>query len=188
MFPALVVQQAGLGVETADNMNTYVGSGGALLANLQSFVGITGSTVYTVGNVAPGDGGQGMWTWNAGLTSGNNVNSIIPFGSVQGGWQRVASDSVVGDTYQYAQPATGFSIAAGSVGTLILNPAGTLAAGTVTFPASPSDGQTFRISTSQTITALTLAGATISNAVTTLAAGAVTGYKWVAAASSWFRA
>jgi hypothetical protein len=191
MLPALIVQQAGIGVETADNMNTYVDSGGALLANLQNFIGIPGSTVYIVGYNVAGDGGQGMWTWNAGITSGNNTTSVFPNGSVLGGWQRISYD-VPQPVDVYATPVTGFSITATPVAlvpsqTLILNPAGTLAAGTIIFPSGVSDGYKLTISTSQTITALTLSGATISNAVTTLAAGAVVSYIWVAQANSWFR-
>ena len=50
-------------------------------------------------------------------------------------------------SYDYQAPATGFSytFAAGTQ-TLILNPAGTLAAGTITMPAAPADGMTIRFS------------------------------------------
>lgn len=88
MIPALAVQQPGLGVVTADNLNTYV-QGGALLSNLQAFIGVAGMIVYTTGYSAVGDGGQGAWTWNAGLTSGDNLSTVLPNGSVQGGWQKL---------------------------------------------------------------------------------------------------
>lgn len=91
MIPALTVQQPGVGVVTADNLNSFV-QGGALLANLQSFSGAPGMCVYMIGYTALGDGGQGMWTWNPTLNSGNNTTTILPFGSLLGGWQRLGLD------------------------------------------------------------------------------------------------
>jgi hypothetical protein len=91
MLPVLTVQQAGLGVITADNANTWV-QGGAFLANLQSFIGQPGMCVYMIGYSAIADGGQGMWTWNPTLTTGNNTTTVFPNGSVQGGWTRLSLD------------------------------------------------------------------------------------------------
>lgn len=88
-------------------------------------------------------------------------------------------------------PITGFTITIGNnTSTLILNPAGTLATGTITMPATPIDGQEVQITSSQTITALTVspnAAQTISNAPTTLTAGI--GYKFIyhVAGTNWFR-
>ena len=48
--------------------------------------------VYMIGYTALGDGGQGMWTWNPTLNSGNNTTTILPFGSLLGGWQRLGLD------------------------------------------------------------------------------------------------
>ena len=87
-------------------------------------------------------------------------------------------------------PLTGFNITVNSQSTsLMLTPAGTLASGTVTFPLSPIDGQQLTINTTQTVTALTLAGngKTISNAVTTLAAAGFVTYKYVDSTSTWYR-
>lgn len=92
MVPALAVQQAGLGVYTADNMNTAV-QGGVMLADLQSFSGVQNMCVYMIGYSAIGDGGQGMWAWNPTLSAGNNTTTILPNGSVQGGWQRMSLDT-----------------------------------------------------------------------------------------------
>ena len=92
--------------------------------------------------------------------------------------------------YALQVPTTGFNYAVSSgVGLLILDPAGTLATGSVTFPATPFDGQNFSISTTQTVTALTLVGgaATVKNAVTTLAAGATVTYVYAASNTSWYR-
>lgn len=96
MIPALAVQQNGLGVVNNDNMNTWV-QGGCLLANLQQFVGLTLMTVYLVGLAAPGDGGQGMFYWNATWTgTPDNVNSIQPFAVTVGAWLRLPNATGVG--------------------------------------------------------------------------------------------
>lgn len=88
-------------------------------------------------------------------------------------------------------PTTGFTITGANTSkTLILNPAGTLATGTITMPAGPIDGQEFRFSSTQTVTALTVspnAAQTISNAPTTIAPGQGFGYIFHTATTNWFR-
>jgi hypothetical protein len=61
--------------------------------------------------------------------------------------------------YDFQALTTGFTytFAAGTQ-TLVMNPAGTLATGTITMPAAPADGMTITITTTQQITALTIAG------------------------------
>jgi hypothetical protein len=63
--------------------------------------------------------------------------------------------------YDYQVSTTGFSytFAAGTT-VLVMNPAGTLATGTITMPASPADGMTITFSSTQTISALTINGNT----------------------------
>lgn len=193
MVPSLVVQQQGLAVVTADNLNTPV-MGGCMLADLQGFVGTSGMSCYMVGYAAQGDGGQGLWAWNAGVTSGNNTTTILPSASLLGGWVRLSWDYSPIIQYQYATPLTGTSVTIGASSNgspaqaLILNPAGTLAALAVVFPSSVVDGFKLTISSSQIITALTLSGAAISNALPAMAAGQAAAYVWVAQANSWFRA
>lgn len=93
--------------------------------------------------------------------------------------------------YSYQQPATSFNIIpAANVGFLILDPAGALLAGTVTMPASPSDGQTLRVSSSQAITTLTVtpnSGQSVSAPLTALAAGGCFGYIYRASNTTWYR-
>lgn len=63
--------------------------------------------------------------------------------------------------YDYQAPTTGFSYTfAAGTNVLLMNPAGTLATGTITMPSAPADGMTITISTTQEITALTLNGNT----------------------------
>ena len=91
--------------------------------------------------------------------------------------------------YDYQTPATGFSYTFTTSNTLVMNPAGTLATGTITMPASPSDGMTVTFSSTQTITALTVnanTGQTIRNAVTGMFAGQSCSYVYRAASTTWF--
>lgn len=93
--------------------------------------------------------------------------------------------------YTYSVPSTGFSITIfNGVRRLLLDPAGTLATGTVTMPSGPIDGDEVGISTTQTITALTVSGnsgQTIADTVTTLGVGGCVTFKWVAQTSKWYR-
>jgi hypothetical protein len=64
-------------------------------------------------------------------------------------------------TYDFQVLTTGFTytFAAGTT-TLIADPAGTLATGTITMPAAPADGMVITIQSTQQITALTIQGNT----------------------------
>jgi len=91
--------------------------------------------------------------------------------------------------YDYQVSTTGFSytFAAGTQ-VLVMNPAGTLATGTITMPASPADGMTITFSSSQQITALTMAGngATISGATTSMPAKSGVTYVYRATGTTWY--
>lgn len=88
-------------------------------------------------------------------------------------------------------PLTGFSIVLdASTQVLQLNPAGTLATGAVTLPATPVNGQTIEILSTATVTAFTLnpsAGQTIKNAPTTLTAGIGVALYYNKGITTWFR-
>ena len=88
-------------------------------------------------------------------------------------------------------PLTGFTQAFGnSTMTLILNPAGTLAAGTITLSALPSDGQVNCVFSSQIITSLTInvvTGQTINNGVTTFGANGKVCYTYSQNTGAWDR-
>jgi len=91
--------------------------------------------------------------------------------------------------YDYQVLTTGFTytFAAGTT-VLVINPAGTLATGTITFPAAPVDGMTVTFSSTQTITALTLSGnsKTIVSAATILPANQATTYVYRLSNTSWY--
>jgi hypothetical protein len=72
---------------------------------------------------------------------------------------KVDGNNGVLQSYDYQVLTTGFSYTFTSgITTLIAAPAGTLAAGTITMPGSPADGMVITITTTQEITALTIAG------------------------------
>lgn len=89
--------------------------------------------------------------------------------------------------YQVLTTAFTYTFAAGTQ-VLVMNPAATLATGTITFPASPADGMTVTFSSTQQITALTLAGngKTIVSAVTGMLANQATSYVYRLSNTSWY--
>jgi hypothetical protein len=93
-------------------------------------------------------------------------------------------------SYSYQVPTTGFAITiADNSSTLILDPAGTLATGTITFPANPIDGQQLVIMSTQTVTALTINGnsKTVKNAPSTIAANGALEWRYRSTGTTWFR-
>ena len=92
-------------------------------------------------------------------------------------------------SYDYQVPTTGFTytFAAGTQ-VLVMNPAGTLATGTITMPASPADGMTITFSSSKQITTLTMAGngANINTSISSLDAGQSVSYIYRATGTTWF--
>ncbi len=92
---------------------------------------------------------------------------------------RTAQHGIEGATsdiyYSYQIPTNGFSLTiADRRGNYVLDPAGTLATGTITMPANPVEGQMLCIRTSQEITGLTVSpnsGQSVAGNPTTLLAG-----------------
>ena len=74
---------------------------------------------------------------------------------------KIDGNNGVLQSYDYQVLTTGFSYTfATGITTLIINPAGTLATGTITMPASPADGMVITFTTTHEITALTISGNT----------------------------
>jgi hypothetical protein len=89
-------------------------------------------------------------------------------------------------------PLTAFTITPNdNVSLLFLNPAGTLATGTITFPAHPSDGGAFCWLSSQTQTAVTMTANTgqsvVGTAVTAGVAGTSYCWRYIATTATWYR-
>jgi hypothetical protein len=98
-------------------------------------------------------------------------------------------EDAAAEPFQYEVPLTAFVISARNA-FLHLNPAGTLATGTVLLPANALDGQKFGIVSTQTQTALTMTpaeGDTIANPATALVALAPLNWRYHKATSTWRR-
>ena len=90
--------------------------------------------------------------------------------------------------YQYVQPTSGATVAipAGVVVTTI-DPAGAIAALTVSFPSSPADAQVQFLSFTYAVTTLTLGGGAFANGVPSSAsAGSSWTFQYQAASGKWF--
>lgn len=97
-----------------------------------------------------------------------------------------------GRMWVYLAPLTGFTLALTPLQSAVsLNPAGTIAAGTVTLPATTVDGKVASIFTSNTITALTInttnSATFVPAVVTTLTAGSTVSYVYDKANNQWHR-
>lgn len=116
----------------------------------------------------------------------------IPGGNVSVGNFYVTAAQIAGvPGYTKSVPLTAFSLTFTNTQTdLILNPAGTLATGTITAAPMPSDGQRECVLSTQIVTALTWnanAGQTINNAPTALAANVPVCFTYSAANLTWDR-
>lgn len=91
----------------------------------------------------------------------------------------------------FQAPSEGFSIVVpNGVNVLIIAPAGTLTAGTVTFPGAPLDGQPLYFSSTKAVVTLTMtpgAGQTIIGALTAAVIGTGAGWVYRAVDKTWYR-
>ena len=94
--------------------------------------------------------------------------------------------------YLYTAPLTGFNQKIpGHINRAIIDPAGTLATGTITLSKGVADGQVLTIASNQAITALTIAasGCSLGNGMPTTIAAATgsIAFLWRAANNKWYR-
>lgn len=126
------------------------------------------STTAMVGAPIAGSGGNRVLTWH------NGVNWVV----------------LAGDTgYQFATPTTGGTVTlTTNENRCIIDPAGTLAALTISMVAAPFDGQSVDIKISQIITALTVSGNgnSVKGNPTSAAAGSVITGIYRAANTTWY--
>jgi trimeric autotransporter adhesin len=95
-----------------------------------------------------------------------------------------------GGTTDLTAPATGFTYTVpNGTASALINPAGTLATGTINMPAVPTDGQKLTIASSQQITALTMSGNgnTLLGALVTIGANGFATWQYRASNTTWFR-
>lgn len=105
---------------------------------------------------------------------------------------KIDGNSGVLQSYDFQALTTGFSYTfASGTTTLIINPAGTLATGTITMPATPADGMVITFMTTQQITALTLSantGQSIGGSqVTAMAANSSMSFVYRQSNTTWYR-
>lgn len=79
------------------------------MAGLRLLTGTPGTSAVMAGFYTPGDGGGGVWYWNAASTTGDNTGTIvIPDGAAgTGGWNRIYDTSV--NVLWWGADATGAS-------------------------------------------------------------------------------
>jgi hypothetical protein len=89
--------------------------------------------------------------------------------------------------YQVLTTAFSYTFAAGTQ-VLVINPAGTLATGTITMPAAPSDGMTITVESTQQVTALTMSGngGTIVGAATQLIPNQPLSWVYRSTGTTWY--
>jgi len=137
--------------------------------------------------VSPGDQVP-VYSPNNGDARRLSVSSLMQYFQ-----QTFASPTLATNVYT---PGTGFNVAVptpvAAQQWMLIQPAGTLALGTITLPLNTQtpDGTEVLVTTTQAITAFTLAlnGATAANgAPTTLAANAAFRMRFVASLNSWYK-
>jgi hypothetical protein len=105
---------------------------------------------------------------------------------------KIDGNNGVLQSYDFQVLTTGFSYTfASGTTTLIAVPAGTLATGTITMPGSPADGMVITITTTQQITALTIAGNTGQSIggtqVSLMAANSAMSFVYRLSDTTWYR-
>ena len=126
-------------------------------------------------------------------TPNNGDARRLPISALLQYFQQTFASPTVATTF--ITPATGFNYAIPAPVSqnqwILIQPAGALATGTVTFPLNTAtpDGTEVTISTTQDITALTIAingAAQIYGTITTLEAGAAVTFRYYQASNSWY--
>lgn len=143
---------------------------------------------------------QPVTTENWSLTAqGTDLNlSVVQTGtttlnkmlSCLGAGQVALLAAMADQSKQVVAPTTGFSYTVPSnATTVILTPAGTLAAGTITMPATPADGHIVAVSSSQVVTSLTVAanaGQSIVGAPTSISPSSPFAFIYDLASTTWY--
>jgi hypothetical protein len=90
---------------------------------------------------------------------------------------------------QYATPTTGATVNVASNGfvKLLINPAGSLLALTVSLPSSPSDGDVLNLASTRAITTLSMTNGTVIGALTSMAIGTFATYMYHTTTNEWWR-
>ena len=130
---------------------------------------------------------------HAALTAGPHNTLSGLQGGTSGEYYHLTANEVrnARNTLERVVPTTGFTnTIANTTSYYILEPAGTLATGTLTMPASPVNEQVVTITSTQIITALTHSpntGQTLKGALTTIAVDGNASWIYRTANTTWYR-
>lgn len=130
---------------------------------------------------------------HAALTAGPHNTLSGLQGGTSGEYYHLTANEVrnARNTLERVVPTTGFTnTIANTTSYYILEPAGTLATGTLTMPASPVNEQVVTIASTQTITALTHSpntGQTLKGALTTITVDGNASWIYRSANTTWYR-
>ena len=130
---------------------------------------------------------------HAALTAGPHNTLSGLQGGTSGEYYHLTANEVrnARNTLERVVPTTGFTnTIANTTSYYVIEPAGTLATGTLTMPASPVNEQVVTIASTQTITALTHSpntGQTLKGALTTIAANGNASWIYRTANTTWYR-
>ena len=147
---------------------------------------------------------NGSVPWNIIDFAGSNITDLVSrshqnLQSLQGGTSGQYYHLTQADydkltrlnNIEYVTPSTGFNSTIGNTtGLYVINPAGTLASGTLVMPATPVDEQQVTIISTQTITALTHngnTGQTLLNGLTTITSSIRATWIYRSADTTWYR-
>jgi len=167
------------------------GTNGQVLTSAGSSASPTWTTLSTT-SISNGTSNVSVASSGGPVTIATNGNTAVTIDTSQNatfaGTIKSTGKGVV-QNYDYLVPTTGFSYTFSTYNTLIINPAGTLLTGTITMPASPSDGMVVSFSSTKEITTLTLnanTGQTLNNTIPGLVPGQSISYIYRSASTSWF--
>lgn len=89
--PQLTVYQNGPLSVVGDQLNTFLQTA-QTAAQLRMLSGVSGMAIMLQGIATASDGLGGIFAWNADATApDDNLNTLVPFGSVPGAWLRVTT-------------------------------------------------------------------------------------------------
>lgn len=177
---------------SANGINLFLNAGDSNSSGTGGNVQISGGTGTGGGNIYLYGGNSGstitIYTPSGGiLFSGNNGSTTVNIDSHS---NLIYHAAIADQSYGGSAPTNGFTITlANNKSAYALNPAGTLATGTINMPSTPIDGQEVKVVTSQIVTALTVSGNgnTIYGAPTTITPASGFHYIYINAYSAWFR-
>jgi hypothetical protein len=112
--PSHAVQVDGQGPVTADQLNSFIQTC-SNVSDARGFIGVSGMLMYLNGYISAGDGGQGMFFWNAGGSAADDggLTTIVPTGAASGIWSRIGTVAAA-----HASSSTAYQPSVGTTSTV----------------------------------------------------------------------